>query len=141
MSERVVIDTNVLVAGLRSSQSASHRVLRLVGVSNFELSLSVPLVIECEDVLKRHAADLGLTDSDIEKFIDYLCSVAHPQEIHFLWRPFLRDPGDDHVLELAVESRSSMIVTHNVTDFVGCDRFGIDVIRPSDFLRRMGVET
>ena len=140
MSERVVIDTNVLVAGLRSSQGASHRVLRLVGVSDFELSLSVPLVVEYEDVLKRHAADLGLTDSDIEEFIDYLCRVAHLQEIHFLWRPFLRDPRDDHVLELAVESRSSMIVTHNVSDFAGSDRFGIDVIRHGDFLRRMGVE-
>lgn len=138
MSQRIVIDTNVLVAGLRSPRGASHRLLRLIGTADFEMALSVPLVLEYEDVLKRQGTDLGLTRDDADRLVDYWCSVAHLQEIHFLWRPVLRDPKDDHVLELAVEAGSKGIVTHNVKDFAGTESFGIQVVRPGEFLRRIG---
>jgi predicted nucleic acid-binding protein len=67
-----------------------------------------------------------------------LCSVAHLQEIHFLWRPALRDARDDHVLELAVEAGCRTIVTHNIKDFAGTEDFGVEAVTPGELLRRIG---
>lgn len=135
---RVVIDTCVFVSALRSSRGESFRLLSLVGTSGFEIALSVPLVLEYEDAAKRLGDETGLAHEDIDDVIDYLCGVAHLQEIHFLWRPLLRDPRDDHVLELAVEAGCNLIVTHNIRDFADSDQFGIQAIRPGEFLRRIG---
>jgi len=139
MNQRIVVDTNVLVSGLRSSRGASYRLLQLVGASDFEIALSVPLALEYEDALKRENADLGLSHDDVDRLVEYLCSVAHLQEIHFLWRPVLRDPKDDHVLELAVGAGCGLIVTHNVRDFAQAGAFGVTAVRPGEFLRRIGV--
>lgn len=135
---RIVIDTNVFISALRSRRGASHRLLVLVGGHEFQISLSVPLVLEYEDVAKRMAARIQLSPADIDDIIDYLCSVARLRTIHFLWRPVLKDPGDDHVLELAVESESDTIVTHNVRDFEGAERFDLRVVTPGEFLREIG---
>lgn len=139
MNERTVIDTTVLVSGLRSSRGASFRVLELVGTPAFEIALSVPLVLESEDVLKRESAALGLEGPDVDALIEYWCSVAQMQEIHFLWRPVLRDSKHDHVLELAVAAGCGLIVTHNVKDFAPSATWGVEAIRPGEFLRRIGV--
>lgn len=139
MSQRIVVDTCVVVSGLRSSRGASYRLLELIGGSGFDIALSVPLALEYEDVLRRNHAEFGLEDTDVDRFVEYLCSVSHLQEIHFLWRPLLRDARDDHVLELAVASSCDVIVTHNVRDFTGCEAFGVEAIRPGEFLRRIGV--
>lgn len=138
MRQRVVIDTNVIMSGLRSRKGASFRILELIGSGEFEIALSVPLALEYEDVAKRESAGLGLSHADVDLLIEYLCGVAHQQEIHYLWRPVLRDVEDDHVLELAVESGSALIVTHNVRDFAGSEAFGVTAIRPGEFLRRIG---
>jgi len=138
MVPRVVIDTCVLISALRSRRGASHRLLLLVGGSGFEIALSVPLVVEYEDAAKRMPAATGLQPEEVDDVIDYLCSVARLQEIHFLWRPVLRDARDDHVLELAVEAGCGVIVTHNIRDFAGCEDFGIEAVTPGEFLRRIG---
>jgi predicted nucleic acid-binding protein len=138
MSPRIVLDTNVLVSALRSSRGASHRLLMLVGGVDFEIALSVPLALEYEDAAKRMPEVTGLSDGDVDDIIDYLCNVAHLQEIHFLWRPVLRDSRDDHVLELATEAGCSVVVTHNVRDFAGSERFGVTAITPGEFLRSIG---
>jgi putative PIN family toxin of toxin-antitoxin system len=141
MSERVVIDTNVVISGLRSRKGASFRILQMIGSAEFEIALSVPLALEYEEVAKRESAELGLTLADVDVLMEYWCGIAHLQDIHFLWRPVLRDIEDDHVLELAVEAGCPLIVTHNVRDFAGSEAFGITAIRPGEFLRRMGVES
>lgn len=138
MVKRIVIDTNVFVSALRSKRGASHELMMLVGGSDFEFALSVPLVVEYEDVAKRMPADTGLSAGDVDDILDYLCSVAHLQEIHFLWRPFLKDARDDHVLELAVEAGCEAIVTHNVRDFAGSEQFGISVVGPREYLEGIG---
>src|SRR5881296_3870314 len=92
MSARVVLDTNVLFAGLWSRLGASYRILELVRRGRLQPALSVALVIEYEMVLKRHAEQLALGARDIDAVVDYLCMVGHRQAIHFLWRPALRDP-------------------------------------------------
>ncbi len=110
----------------------------LVGGTRFEITLSVPLVVEYEDAAKRMPEATGLKPEEVDDVIDYLCSVAHLQEIHFLWRPVLRDARDDHVLELAVEAGCGIIVTHNMKDFVEVERFGIEAVTPGEFLGRIG---
>lgn len=139
MTTSIVLDTNVLVAGLRSRRGASFRLLSMVGAPELELNLSVPLVFEYEDAAKRHAADLGLSDADVDDLLDYLCAVGRHRQIYFLWRPMLRDPKDDMVLELAVEAACDCIVTHNTRDFSGAERFGVRIATPAEFLRRIGV--
>jgi len=138
MGPRIVVDTNVLVAGLRSRRGASFLLLRLLGRDRFRTVLSVPLVLEYESACKRQSRALGLTHADIDDVLDYFCRVSDHRRIFFLWRPFLRDPGDDMVLELAVEAETEFIVTHNLRDFTGADRFGVLVVTPQSFLRRIG---
>lgn len=137
MPTSVVLDTSVLIAGLRSARGASYEVLRRVGSDELVVSVSVPLVLEHEAVGKRQARELGLTFADVDDVIDYLCAVAQHRSIFYLWRPFLSDPQDDLVLELAVEAEADFILTHNLRDFRGSERFGITPIAPDDFLRRM----
>ena len=136
----VVLDTNVLVAAPKSRNGASFQLLGLLGPdAPFQLSLSVPLVLEYEMALRR---TLGSEDKRIEPVLDYLCQVADLREIYFLWRPFLRDPGDEMVLEVAVGAQSSRIVTHNVRDFEGVEaKFGIRIVTPGEFLMEVREKT
>jgi putative PIN family toxin of toxin-antitoxin system len=136
--KRVVLDTSVLVAALRSRRGASHRLLKLLGRGKFEVCVSVPLVLEYESVAKRLSRSLGLRHADIDDILDYICAVAEHRRIHFLWRPFLRDASDDMVLELAVESESDYIITHNISDFAGIRQLGVTALTPGEFLRRIG---
>ena len=139
-SPRVVVDTNVLVAGLRSNRrerrtDCSPRLAEVLSRS----ALSVPLVLEYEDALVRHAAETGLTRRDVDAVLDYFCSVGHLQTIFFLWRPLLPDPKDDMVVELAVAAGCRTIVTYNVRDFRGAKSLGVSTRRPAEFLRSIGV--
>jgi putative PIN family toxin of toxin-antitoxin system len=135
----IVLDTNVLIAGLRSRTGGSFRLLSLLGTrGDLELHLSVPLVLENEQVAKRQAKALGLSHEDIDDVLDYLCSVAVRHEIFFLWRPILRDPRDDMVLELAVSASCPTVVTYDKRDFEGAEKFGIDVETAKEFLQRIG---
>jgi putative PIN family toxin of toxin-antitoxin system len=136
---QIVIDTNVLHAGLRSRRGASFRLLSLVGSDLFQIHLSVPLVLEYEDVLLRSDSGIPLSRQTIEDVLDFHCAVGEQHQIFFLWRPFLRDPNDDMILELAVNAGCRFIVTFNVRDFAGAERFGVQVIEPAEFLRRIGV--
>jgi len=138
MIPRVVLDTNVLVAAIRSRRGASFRLLSLVGTGAFEIALTVPLVIEYESVLKKHARAAGLTHKDVDDLLDYLCSEGHHQAVYFLWRPILRDLKDDMVLEAAVESDSDFLVTFNVKDFSGTEKFNVEVIEPRMLLQELG---
>lgn len=137
---RIVLDTNVLVAGLRSRRGASFQLLqRLEGETlAFQPCLSVPLVLEYESALRKLEE---IKESHAEALVDYLCTIGDLREIYFLWRPFLRDPADEMVLEVAVEARAEAIVTHNLRDFAGVEgRFGIRVITPGSFLRELREE-
>src|ERR1017187_1717318 len=135
---QVVVDTNVLVAALLSNRGASHRVLRLVGDDRWRMKISVPLVLEYEQTLKRGCAGEYLGDSDVDGILHFLCANASLRPIFFLWRPLLPDPKDDFVLELAVESRADFLLTFNAKDFAGAERFGIPVITPREFLAIIG---
>ncbi len=134
---RVVLDSSVLVAALRSRQGASFRLLELLRDGQFEIAVSVPLVLEYEAVLVRHAAELNLSREAAVGVVDFLCGVGHRQEIHFLWRPSLTDPRDEFVLELAIAANCDAIVTHNVRDFAGAKDFKPQVLAPAAFLAKV----
>ena len=135
---QIVIDTNVLVAALRSRRGASHRLLMLVDCGKFEINLSVPLVLEYEGAAKRLIGEVPLAETDIDDILDYLCAVANRRKVYYLWRPFLHDARDDMVLELAVVSNGDFIVTFNKRDFQGAEQFGIQVVTPQEFLAQIG---
>ena len=134
----VIVDTNVIYTALRSKRGASSKLLSLIGTGLFEVHLSVPLALEYEDVLLRKSTSLPVTREVISDVIDSLCALGHHHEIHFLWRPYLRDPKDELVLEIAIASQSEYIVTYNKRDFVGAEEFGIKVVTPKEFLKEIG---
>jgi putative PIN family toxin of toxin-antitoxin system len=135
---KIVIDTNVLVSALRSRRGASFKLVSVLPSDEFSIAISVPLVLEYEDALKRLESS-AITSQDIGNFVDFLCKIGHHQEIFFLWRPFLPDPSDDHVLEVAVAAGCDAIVTYNKRDFKGIERFGLRVLDPREFLSEIGV--
>lgn len=136
---KIVIDTNVFIAALRSKRGASYLLLSLIDSGKFVIHISVPLILEYEDVAKRQLNDLPLTEQDVNDILDYICKVAVHQAIFYLWRPVLKDPKDDMVLEVAVAAECQYIVTFNVRDFVGSEQFGIQTIPPKVFLQQIGV--
>ncbi len=138
MNVSIVINTCVFISALRSRNGASFKLLTLLDSSKFEFHLSVPLVLEYESVAKRISRSIGLTHSDIDDVIDYICTTGNHRKVHFLWRPNLKDPSDDFVLELAVESECKYIVTHNIRDFLGSEKFKIKAITPQELLRVIG---
>ena len=134
---RVVLDTNVLVSGLRSRRGAAFHLLSMVGTGAFEHCLSVGLLFEYESALKRPGMVAKINPRQMDAILDYLCSSAHRQGIYYLWRPALRDPSDDLVLEVAVAGECQSIVTYNVRGFVGVGRFRIRVQTPAEFLAEL----
>lgn len=130
----IVIDTNVVIAALRSKRGASSKLLSLIGTQRFEIHDSVPLILEYEDVIQRQREEIGLSQKDALALIDSLCALAHHREIHFLWRPSLPDANDEMILELAVSAQCDYIVTHNLADFKGAEKFGVKVVTPRQFL-------
>ena len=139
MSHRNIPDTNVIVSVLRYRNGASFRLLSEIDNDAYKLVLSVPLLFEYEAVLKRQSATLGLSHEDIDDILDYICLIAERRRIHFLWRPHLRDPGDDMLLEIAVEAECEYIVTHNLRDFEGADQFAVQVITPQQLMQIIGI--
>lgn len=129
---RIVLDTDVVVAGLRSKQGASRLWLRAVLRREVEIALSVPLMLQYEAVLHRPGTVEAVQASPerVDRFLDLLSAVGQPLDISFLWRPVLRDPDDEMVLEAAVAGRANLLLTFNRRDFAGGERFGIGIERP-----------
>ena len=139
MTPKIVIDTNVIISALLSRRGASFRLISLIDKGYFDFYLSVPLVLEYEEVLIRLLPKLALTRKDVGNFLDYVCKVGKHQQIFFLWRPYLKDPKDDMVLELTFNASCRYLVSFNLKDFKGSDSFGIKALTPKDFLIEIGV--
>jgi putative PIN family toxin of toxin-antitoxin system len=141
---RFVLDTDVLVAALRSRDGASRRLVDRALKREFTLLLSVPLLLEYEAVLTReeHRKVHGLSVPDVDELINSLASVAESVRISFLWRPLLSDPNDDMVLETAVNGRADLLVTFNQEDFAAAAKgFAVKIVRPSEALHRLRAHT
>jgi putative PIN family toxin of toxin-antitoxin system len=134
----IVVDTNVFISALRSRRGASYRLLFETDRGKFVQNISTPLVLEYESAAKRMTSGHALSDEQIDAILDMICRVSQECEVSFRWRPYLRDPKDDFVLELAVASRSDYIVTYNHRDFRGAEDFGVAVVTPKQLLQELG---
>jgi putative PIN family toxin of toxin-antitoxin system len=137
---RCVLDTNVVIAAMRSPFGASTALLAAARQSELTLLANVALALEYEAIcrLPEHRLAAGLSLDEVVIFVDSILAIAEPVETHFIWRPQLRDPGDELVLEAAANGQADMIVTFNRRDFgVAPERFGIDVLTPAEALRRI----
>lgn len=137
---RVVFDTSILVAGLRSQLGASHRVLALVARRKCIPLITTAVFLEYEAVLMRpeHRLATGMSEGEVEGFLAALASAAEAVELNFLWRPQLRDPADELMLEAAVNGHAEALVTHNLRDFhPAAGTFGIRVITPAALLKEL----
>jgi putative PIN family toxin of toxin-antitoxin system len=135
---QIVIDTNVFIAALRSSRGASYKLLTLIDSGKFEANISIPLILEYEEVAKRLVGPIALSENDIDNILDYICKVAGRWKVFYLWRPFLKDPKDDMILELAITAECNFIVTYNKSDFKGVEQFGIRAVTAKEFLQEIG---
>lgn len=133
---KIVLDTSVLVAAARSRNGASYQLVSMLPDPRFDFALTIALYTEWQSALTRpaHIPD-GVSVDGVLGYLRYMASLAHLQEVHFLWRPFLRDPDDDMVLECAVASGSQYIVTHNIKDFRRAPELKVHAITPADFLK------
>ncbi|TCS18282.1 putative toxin-antitoxin system toxin component, PIN family [Caulobacter sp. BK020] len=140
---RLVLDTATMVAAIRSHAGASNRLL-LAGLSKrLILLVSTPLLIEYEAVMTRreHLTASGFSAGDVGTILDAVAAAAEPVRLAFLWRPAVRDPDDDMVLETAANGRADAIVTYNKRDFDAvAHRFGVELWLPSEAIRRLEAE-
>lgn len=140
MKLKLLIDTNVLVSGLSSRLGASFALLEAVAHQRVDFVASATLWLEYESVLKRPEITKihGLRASDVDDFLNALAQMVIPVELHFSWRPQLRDPGDEMVLEAAVNGQVDALVTHNLADFeIAKTRFNLNVWTPASALKQL----
>ena len=131
---KAVIDTNVLLSGLRSRNGLSYQVLRMLYQDRFKIVISVPMILEYEGILKDKLDKSIYSDDIIDQLLDSLCAIGEKSRVFYLWRPYLKDPFDDHVLELALASESDYIVTYNKKDLLKAEDLGIKVVDAKEFL-------
>jgi putative PIN family toxin of toxin-antitoxin system len=139
---RVVLDTSVLVAAIRSDAGASKALLTAALDSRSQFLLSTPLVLEYEAVLTRreHLRESGLSSSDVGELLDMICATGIQVHMTRSWRPILRDPDDEMVLGTAINGNADAIVTFNRADFLSIPReFDLKVISPWEALKTVGV--
>lgn len=136
---QIVIDTNVVLAGLKSKKGASYLLLKYLNSNYFELNISTTLICEYEYVLKRESEELGLTLEDIDDIINGICHLANHQKISYLWRPLSKDPNDDFIMDLAIKSQADFVVSYNQKDLKTLIKFNISILTPKQFLQILGL--
>ena len=135
---RIVLDTSVIVAAFRSRTGASNKILRQVASGTFRPLVTTALFLEYEDVLHRaeHRLASGMSEADVRAALAALASACDPVDVHFRWRPQLSDPGDELVLEAAVNGGAKYLVTHNIRDFASVSKqFDLHIVTPQQFLQ------
>ena len=134
---RAVMDTNVLVAGLRSQRGAAHELLRLLKRRKWTLVLSNTVLTEYQEVPHREQSALPYNHEEIERLLDELCLHAERRELRSRWWPVLQDADDEAMVHLAVESRTECLVTHNARHLRPALKLGVSVVTPAEFLREL----
>ena len=131
---KLVLDTNVLYAGLRSQYGASFKLLEALRHGRIEVCVTAPLMFEYDDVLHRPTSLPHLTPADVDDFLDWFALISSHHNVYYLWRPYLPDPKDDMVLEAAMSSSADALVTFNAKDFKLAPGVGVRVMTPNQIL-------
>jgi len=139
---KVVIDTNVWISALISKEGTSRDIIRQALEERISPQISTTLFLEYETVMKREKIQTlcSLSIEEQEELFQAFLSTCKWNEIFYLWRPNLKDVGDDFLVELAVASNSKVIITDNIKDIeFGELHFDIEVLTPKQFLERYTV--
>jgi putative PIN family toxin of toxin-antitoxin system len=135
---QIILDTNVFVAAFRSKRGAANLLLNRLDDPRWQINVSTPLLLEYEDVLKRPETSGFISESDVDVFLDGLCSISKGHNIYYLWRLLAKDPNDAFILELAVRINADFIITYNSKDFSNAVDFGVKLVTPKEFLQFVG---
>lgn len=135
---QIILDTNILVAAFRSKRGAANLLLSKLNDSRLCVNVSTALLLEYEDVLKRLEMSDFVSESDVDVFLNGLCSISQFSEIYYLWRLLAKDPNDAFILELAVRINADFIITYNKKDFHAATDFDINLVTPKEFLQFIG---
>ncbi|HMW07572.1 MAG TPA: putative toxin-antitoxin system toxin component, PIN family [Leptospiraceae bacterium] len=135
---KIIIDTNVLVSGLKSRLGASYKLLSSLNDERIQLFLSNSLLFEYEEILKRNNHLVNLDLNEIDSLLDDICAIASTKNIFYLWRPTTSDPDDDFIVDLAIASNIDYIITFNVSNFLNAKKMNIKTITPKEFLQLLG---
>ena len=141
---RIVCDTNVWLSALTSNKGASHKLINWLFTQPEHFHcVSTPFILELEDVFLRPQNQERMpqfSSEQLKMFIDDICHISHHQSIYFLWRPQIKDPKDDMVLELVANAQADYLITFNLKDFKSAtDKFNFTLCTPQQFLQRQGV--
>lgn len=134
---RAVMDTNVIVAAMRSRRGASFEIVRRLRLGEWTTVLSNHLLFEYEEVLKRQAPEVGLSLEDVDELLNAVCARAEECPLSHGWQPILSDPDDEPLVQLAVESDAFRIVSHNVRHLLPATSLGVELLRPREFLDKL----
>lgn len=135
---QIILDTNVLVAAIRSNRGAANFLLEKIRDPRWQVNVSTPLLLEYEDVLKRPEMEGFISHENVDLFIDAICSISECHDIYYLWRLLARDPNDAFILELAVRINADFLITYNPKDFSNASDFGVKLATPKEFLQFVG---
>lgn len=135
---RVILDTNVILAAMRSQTGASYRLLLTIGHPRWQSVVTPALMYEYEDVARRPGNVPGLSPQDITDILDLLYRESHRQLVWFSWRPASPDPGDDLVLDAAVAGGCDFVVSFNERHLRAAREFGIEILKPVELLKLIG---
>jgi len=135
---QIVIDTNVILAGLLSNKGASYKLLTILNDQHFQINVSATLVFEYEEILKREQQQIDLNNEDIDNIINGICHLANHHEIFYIWRPLAKDKDDDFLIDLAFKCQANFIISYNQRDLQPIEKFGIFILTPKQFLRLLG---
>lgn len=135
---QLVVDTNVLVAGLRSRRGAAFRLLSILNDARWQINLSVALLLEYEEVLKRESVVLQLSYEDVDQVVNALASISNRRAIAYSWRPLSHDADDDFLVELAMNARADHIITYDLRHLRVLRELGFSVVTPREFLISVG---
>jgi putative PIN family toxin of toxin-antitoxin system len=136
----VILDTDVIISAIRSTKGASAEIVRRVLRLEIRIELTVAIALEYEAVATRaeHLAAGDLTEAEALNVVDALVALADPVEVHFRWRPQLRDADDEMILEAAINAQDRRIITFNKRDFMpAVTRFGLGLMSPGEFLETL----
>ncbi len=139
---KVVIDTNIWISALISRDGTSREIIRLALMGKISPQISTPLLIEHESVIKRNKIQklCSLNIEEQEELLQAYLATCKWNEIFYLWRPNLKDKNDDFLVELAVASNSSAIITDNKQDLIANElHFNFEVLTAKEFLERIKV--
>ncbi len=135
---QIVIDTNVILAGLRSKNGASYKLLSILNDKRFQINISATLIFEYEEILKREQQQIGLTNEEINDIINGICYIANHHEIFYIWRPLAKDKDDDFLIDLALKCQAQFIISYNDKDLRPIEKFGVSILTPKQFLQLLG---